>query len=351
MAGVTYGMFTGQAGRASIRPRRENGGRGGIRSRFSTWDTGKDSSRVIRIRRLSVSIVSEDEGMHYEGYCIRPPSEADSILLQVTLGCSHNRCTFCGTYRDKRFKIKADEIILSDIRYAARHMSKEDRLFLMDGDALIIPQKRLVWILERIREYLPQVRRVGAYANVKSIRKKSPEDLAQLRRLNLGILHYGVETGDDEIREAIRKGSTAATCIEMGRRLKEADIQVWATVLLGIGGREKSLRHARATGELLSAMDPDFVGALTVMLIPGTPLHRDFINGTFRLPDQDGLLRELREMIACTDLSRGYFFANHASNYLPIKAKLPGGKQKALDLIDAALRGEVHLRPEWMRAL
>lgn len=295
--------------------------------------------------------VSEDAGMHYEGYCIRPPSEADSILLQVTLGCSHNRCTFCGSYPDKRFRIKDDQIILSDILYASRHMPHEDRLFLMDGDALIIPQRRLLTILERIREHLPQVKRVGAYANVKGIKKKSLEELRQLREMNLGILYYGVETGDDEIRTEIDKGSTAATCIEMGRRVKEAGIRLSATVLLGIGGRERSLRHARATGELLSAMDPDFVGALTVMLIPGTPLYRDSVKGRFELPDERGMLRELREMITHTHMTRGYFFSNHASNYLPIKAKLPSGKQKALDLIDAALRGEVGLKPEWLRAL
>ena len=295
--------------------------------------------------------VSETEGMHYEGYCIRPPSEADSILLQVTLGCSHNKCTFCGSYQDKRFRIKEDAIILSDILFASRHMQHEDRLFLMDGDALIIPQKRLMGILERIKEHLPRVKRVGAYANTKGIRMKSPEELRQLRENNLGILYYGVETGDDEIRNEIRKGSTAQTCIEMGRRVRDAGIQLSATVLLGIGGRERSLRHARATGKVLSAMDPDFVGALTVMLIPGTPLYRDFVNGRFELPDEQGLLRELREMIAHTDLTRGYFFSNHASNYLPVKAKLPSGKKKALDLIDAALRGEVGLKPEWMRAL
>jgi len=298
-----------------------------------------------------LNLINEDEGMHYEGYCIRPPSEADSILLQVTLGCSHNKCTFCGSYPDKRFKIKDEKIILSDILFAARHMQHEDRLFLMDGDALIIPQERLVCILEQIKEHLPRVKRVGAYANVKSIKLKSLEELKQLRQNNLGILYLGVETGDDEIRNAIHKGSTAATCIEMGRRVNEAGIQLSATVLLGIGGREKSLRHAQATGELLSAMDPDFVGALTVMLIPGTPLYGDFENGTFELPDESGFLRELREMISCTNLTRGYFFSNHASNYLPIKAKLPSGKQKALDLIDAALRGEVGLKPEWMRAL
>ncbi len=295
--------------------------------------------------------VAEEEGMHYEGYCIRPPSEAGSILLQVTVGCSHNRCAFCGTYRNKRFRIKEERIILSDILYAARRMRQTDRLFLMDGDALIIPQPRLVWILERIREHLPWVKRVGVYANAKSIRKKSIEDLRRLRENGLGILYYGVETGDDEIRAAIQKGSTAAVCIEMGRRVKEAGILLSATVLLGIGGRGQSLRHSRATGRLLSAMDPDYVGALTVMLIPGTPLYRDDESGAFELPDEAGLLRELREMIAHTDLSGGYFFSNHASNYLPVKAKLPDGKQKALDLIDAALRGEVGLKPEWMRAL
>ena len=295
--------------------------------------------------------VAEEEGMHYEGYCIRPPSEAGSILLQVTVGCSHNRCAFCGTYRDKRFRIKEERIILSDILYAARRMRQTDRLFLMDGDALIIPQPRLVRILERIREHLPWVKRVGVYANAKSIRKKSLEDLRRLRENGLGILYYGVETGDDEIRAAIQKGSTAAVCIEMGRRVKEAGILLSATVLLGIGGRGQSLRHARATGRLLSAMDPDYVGALTVMLIPGTPLYRDDESGAFELPDEAGLLRELREMIAHTDLSGGYFFSNHASNYLPVKAKLPDGKQKALDWIDAALRGEVGLKPEWMRAL
>ncbi len=301
--------------------------------------------------RSNMVHVAEEEGMHYEGYCIRPPSEAGSILLQVTVGCSHNRCAFCGTYRDKRFRIKEERIILSDILYAARRMRQTDRLFLMDGDALIIPQPRLVWILERIREHLPWVKRVGVYANAKSIRKKSLEDLRRLRENGLGILYYGVETGDDEIRAAIQKGSTAAVCIEMGRRVKEAGILLSATVLLGIGGRGQSLRHSRATGRLLSAMDPDYVGALTVMLIPGTPLYRDDESGAFELPDEAGLLRELREMIAHTDLSGGYFFSNHASNYLPVKAKLPGGKQKALDLIDAALRGEVGLKPEWMRAL
>lgn len=291
------------------------------------------------------------EGMHYEGYCIRPPSEADSILLQVTLGCSHNKCTFCGSYKEKRFTIKDNDIILSDILYASKHFKRQDRVFLMDGDALIIPQERLVWILDRIREHLPWVKRVGAYANTKGINRKSPEDLAELREKGLGILFLGVETGDDDTRRKIQKGSDSAHCIEMGRKVKDAGIKLSVTVLLGIAGLEKSLEHARATGELLSRMDPDYIGALTVMLIPGTQLWEEYQRGDFRLPDEEGLLRELREMIQYTDITKGLFFSNHASNYLPVKARLPRGKQDALNLIDSALRGEVGLKPEWMRAL
>ncbi len=291
------------------------------------------------------------EEMHYEGNCIRPPSEAFSILLQVTLGCSHNKCTFCGTYPDKRFAIKDDRIILNDILFASKYMKRQDRVFLMDGDALIIPQKRLMWILDRIKEHLPWVRRVGAYANTKSIRMKSPDDLQRLKENGLGILYLGVETGDDETLKRIRKGTSAQNLINMGRKVIESGIKLSVTVLLGIAGRERSLVHARATGELLSAMDPNYIGALTVMLIPGTPLHEDYIHGRFELPTEREMLIELREMIAHTNLSRGLFFSNHASNYLPVKVRLPKGKQEALDLIDSALKGEIGLRPEWMRAL
>lgn len=298
-----------------------------------------------------IDYADEGEGMHYEGHCIRPPSEAYSILLQVTLGCSHNKCTFCGTYSDKRFTIKDNDIILSDIKYASKYMKRQDRVFLMDGDALIIPQKKLMWILDKIKEYLPWVKRVGAYANTKGIKMKSLDELIKLRENGLGILYLGVETGDDAVRKKIIKGSTADECIEMGKKVKEAGIKLSVTVLLGIAGREKSLEHARATGELLSAMDPDYIGALTVMLVPGTPLYEEHERGDFILPDEPGFLRELREMIYHTNITRGLFFSNHASNYLPIKARLPRGKQEALDQIDMALDGNIMLKPEWMRAL
>jgi radical SAM superfamily enzyme YgiQ (UPF0313 family) len=230
-------------------------------------------------------------------------------------------------------------------------MRGQSRVFLMDGDALIIPQKRLIWILDRIKEHLPWVKRVGAYANTKGINMKSPDELIELREKGLGILFMGVETGDDETRKKVMKGSDSSHCIEMGRKVRDADIRLSVTVLLGIAGRERSIDHARATGELLSKMDPDFIGALTVMVVPGTPLWEEYRKGEFQMPDEQGLLKELREMILSTNITRGLFFSNHASNYLPVKARLPRGKQDAIDLIDSALRGDIGLKPEWMRAL
>jgi radical SAM superfamily enzyme YgiQ (UPF0313 family) len=296
-----------------------------------------------------VDRISESEGMHYEGNCIRPPPEAYSILLQVTLGCSHNRCAFCGTYKDKPFRIKDDGVILGDILFASKYMRSQDRVFLMDGDALIIPQKRLVWILDGIHEHLPWVKGIGSYANTKSIDRKSSGDLDELREKGLDRIYLGVETGDDEIRKKVRKGSSAQQCLDMGRKIKKAGMRLTATVLLGIGGKEKSLTHARATGHLLTAMDPDHVAALTVIPIPGTPFWADLEQGHLELPDAIGMLREMREMLAHTELSNGVFASNHASNYLPVRVRLPGAKQDALRMIDAALRGEIGLKPEWMR--
>ncbi len=289
--------------------------------------------------------------MHYEGNIIRPPSEANSILLQVTVGCSHNKCTFCGTYTGERFRIKSDEVIFSDIAYAARHFRRQRRLFLCDGDALIIPQARLLKILAAVRRELPWVTRVGSYANVKSLKMKTPEELSELKENGLGILYFGLETGDDVTREAICKGSTADMAVEMGRKARAAGFKLSITVLLGIAGRERSEIHARETGRVLTAIDPEYVGALSLMLISGTPLHRDYENGVFPLLSPEEMLREIRTMIQHTALSSGLFFANHASNYLPIKARMPRDKADTLALIDEALAGNVRLKPEYMRAL
>jgi len=293
----------------------------------------------------------EPEGFDYQGMVIRPPSEADSILIQATLGCSHNKCTFCRTYKDKRFSIKDEEVILRDLAFAQKYCRRQNRVFLMDGDALIIPQKRLVWLLEQIREKLPWVERVGLYANSKSVQMKSDDDLSQLREMGLGIAYYGVESGDDETLRRVRKGADAEKLVKQGRRIIQAGIKLSVTVLLGIGGRERSMVHARATGQLLTRLDPDYVGALTVMVIPGTPLAEEQAAGTWTLPDSTEILTELREMVRTTKLTHGFFFSNHASNYLPLKIHYPHEQTDALRVIDAALEGRIGLKPEWMRAL
>jgi radical SAM superfamily enzyme YgiQ (UPF0313 family) len=289
--------------------------------------------------------------MHYEGFIIRPPSEANSILLQVTVGCSHNKCTFCGAYKGERFKIKPDEIILEDIAFASKYCRRQDRLFICDGDALIVPQKKLLWILSEIKRRIPWVTRVGVYANTKGIRMKTPEELAELRAQGLGIAYMGLETGDDVTLKNVRKGATAQTMIEMGQKIRAAGIKLSITVLLGIAGRDRSQIHAVETGKVLSQIDPEYVGALSLMLIPGTPLHDDYAAGKFPLLEPVEMLEELRTMIEHTHLSGGLFHANHASNYLPIRARFPDDKKKTLALIDEALSGRVALKPEFLRAL
>jgi radical SAM superfamily enzyme YgiQ (UPF0313 family) len=289
--------------------------------------------------------------VHYEGNIIRPPSEANSILLQVTVGCSRNRCTFCGTYRGERFRIKPEEIVREDIAFAAQHCRRQRRLFLCDGDALVIPQRRLTSILADVRAQLPWVTRVGSYANARSIGLKSDEELRELRQLGLGILYMGLESGDDATLKAIRKGADAATQAAMGRKAIAAGMKLSVTVILGIAGRARSAAHAHDTARVLSEIDPDYVGALSLMLIPGTPLYEDWRTGAFELLDPGEMLAELRILIAETRLSRGLFHANHASNYLPIKARLPRDRDEVVAVIDRALAGGVTLKPEYMRGL
>lgn len=293
----------------------------------------------------------EPDGFDYQGTIIRPPSEAFSILIQVTLGCSHNKCTFCRAYKDKRFAIKDEETILRDLAFAQKYCRRQDRVFLMDGDALILPQKKLTWVLDQVRESLPWVKRVGAYANHKSINMKSDRELAELREKGLKILYYGLESGDDLTLKRVGKGTSAENMVLRGRRAIEAGFTLSVTVLLGIAGRERSLEHARATGDVLTRMDPRYVGALTTMVIPGTPLAEEQAAGTWSLPEPLEMLAELREMVRTTSLTRGLFTSNHASNYLPLRIRYPEGRAEALEMIDAALSGRVDLKPEWLRAL
>jgi radical SAM superfamily enzyme YgiQ (UPF0313 family) len=290
--------------------------------------------------------------MHYEGqHIIRPPSEANSIILQVTVGCSHNRCTFCATYKGLLFRIKEDQILDADLDFAGRHCKNLNRIFLADGNALIVPQKRLVALFQKIRQKLPGVNRISLYGNAKSIRAKSDAELVQLKQLGLDRVYMGLESGSDLVLDEIRKGADAAAMIEAGRRVRQAGLFLSVTVLLGIGGVTFSHEHAVTTGRVLSAMAPNQIGVLTLMILPGTPLYDRMTAGNFSLPDEHGLLRELRVMIEHINVERSQIQTNHASNYLPIDGRLPKDKNTILAQIDLALAGGIALKPEYMRAL
>jgi radical SAM superfamily enzyme YgiQ (UPF0313 family) len=274
------------------------------------------------------------------------------LILQVTLGCSHNRCTFCPTYKGRRFRIKDLDATKKEIDEVAPY-GPFRKVFLADGDALIIPQPKLVALLEYLIEKLPGLRRVGIYGNAKSILRKSVEELKALKALRLGIVYLGVETGDPALLEKVRKGVSFEQMVDAARRVKEAGITLSVTVLLGLGGVGHGPQHALATAKILSEIDPDFASALTLMVVPGTPLYEEMEAGRFQLPSPFQLLEELGTIISHSDLSRCYFTSNHASNYLPIKARLPRDKEAVVRLIQDVVSSQDAglLRPEFLRGL
>ena len=290
-------------------------------------------------------------GMDYVGAIYRPPSEASSIIVQVTVGCSHNKCTFCTSFKDKRFRIKDQDTVVDDLKKAARLYPKVKRLFLADGDALIMPMNYWQWLMPAIREHLPWVERIGVYATGRAIRKKTMEELQWLRDYRLGIIYLGVESGDSQTLAYVNKESTADQLIEAGQKVKAAGISLSVTVLLGIAPTGRSSFHSQGTGRLLTAMNPDYVGALSVIMCEGTELDKQVKRGVHHVSTSAEILVELREMLVHTELSKGMFMANHASNYLPLKVAMPRGKAEAIALLDAAINGHVHLRPESLRAL
>ena len=289
--------------------------------------------------------------MHYEGNIIRPPSEAHSIILQVTVGCSHNKCTFCGAYKGVRFRIKDGAAVDDDIAFAARYCKNQKRVFLADGDALIIPTARLEEIFSSVRQNLPWVNRISLYGNAKSILRKNIDDLKRLKALGLDRIYMGLESGHGPTLKNIRKGVTPAQMIEAAAMVRDAGLFLSVTVLLGIAGKEQSIIHARKTGRVLTEMKPNQIAALTLMLLENTPLYNDARTGSFQLPDQNKLLAELGILVEAIDLDRVQFQANHASNYLPISGRLAKDKDRILGLIADGLRGRRQLRAEYQRAL
>ena len=285
---------------------------------------------------------------------IRPPSEANSFLLTVTTGCSNNTCIFCGTYSGIKFKIRRLEDIKQYIDEIAQNYSRSvRRVFLENGDALIAPQNMLVEVLRHLNKMFPCLERVGSYATPRSALIKTIDELKELNELGLNLAYMGVETGDEILLQKIRKGATRDQIVEAGRKLIQAGITTSVTVILGLGGVEDSENHAIKTGKILTDIDPDFAGALTLMLVPGTPLHNDYKEGRFSLISPFQALTELKLIIQNSDFTNCFFTANHASNYLPIRARLPKQKAEVIKMIEDVLtrKDMSRLRPEFTRAL
>jgi len=291
--------------------------------------------------------------MRYYGNVVRPPSEAGSYILQVTYGCSHNECIFCCTYLDKPFDVRPADEVMEDINMAARYMPDTERVFLADGNALVLSNQRLVPILDALSEAFPHLERIGIYGNGHDILRKSETELKELLRRKLSIIYLGMESGNDEVLELAKKGVTAQEMVDGVRKAQDAGLTVSVIAILGLGGVEMWREHAEDTGRIVGEMDPAYFSLLTLMVVPGTELHRMVSAGEFVVPEPLEMLREVRVTIEHIEgVSNCVFRTNHASNYLPLAGTLPQDKERLLMTIDRALaEGESILRPEYMRGL
>jgi radical SAM superfamily enzyme YgiQ (UPF0313 family) len=291
--------------------------------------------------------------LRYEEPVFRPPSESTSLILQLTVGCSWNLCTYCGMYRGKDYRVRPVVELSSEIRAIAPVARRVRRVFLADGDALAAPMETLQAVLTEIRESMPWVQRVGIYGDSRSILAKGVVGLEKLRGLGMGIVYFGAESGDQATLKAVRKGASIERQTAACRVVREAGLKLSLMVLLGLAGRDGSERHGRATGRFLVDAAPTFGAALTVTPVPGTEMHDAIQSGAFELPDRWGMLQELRWMLEEMEAYRGLFHANHASNYLPLKLRLPRDRTAALELLASVIaqRDPSRLTPEWARGL
>jgi radical SAM superfamily enzyme YgiQ (UPF0313 family) len=290
--------------------------------------------------------------MRYEGQIYRPPSEAHSYILQATIGCSWNHCTYCDMYRAKSFRVRKLDETLEDVELARRSFGdRVEKVFVADGDALVMDLEHWEAILSACRKAFPRLARVSSYATAMNLNAKTPAELRRLRDLGLELLYIGPETGDDATFKRIAKGADAAEHIEAARRAHEAEMRLSAIFLLGVAGPERSREHAEATAELITRMDPEFASLLTLTVVPGTPLAKLRTKGKFELPGVDRMLEELRIVVERARPTHAVFRTNHASNYLPIAGVLPRDRERIVEVIDAALAGKLRLRSEWQRGL
>ncbi|MFO0607944.1 MAG: radical SAM protein [Polyangiales bacterium] len=290
--------------------------------------------------------------MRYEGKLYRPPSEADAYILQATVGCSWNHCVYCDMYREKDFRVRDLAAVLEDVALAARRFGpRVEKVFVADGDALVMPMDHWEAILAACTAAFPALRRVSCYAMARNVLDKTDGELARLRALGLSLLYVGPESGDDETLRRIAKGQDRAAHVEAARRAKRAGMALSAIFLLGAGGVARSDEHARASASLATEMDPEFLAALTLTVVPETPLATLVQRGRFELPEIPSLLGELRTFVALASPTDALFRTNHASNHLPLGGRLPRDRARILAVLDAALAGEITLREESSRGL
>ncbi|MEF9940066.1 MAG: radical SAM protein [Clostridium sp.] len=283
--------------------------------------------------------------MKYEGVVYRPPSEASSLIVQVTIGCAHNTCTFCNMYKSKDFRVRSMEEIMNDLQGAADHYGSYVRkVFLADGDALVMKTEDLLTILRAIKTLFPQAGRVASYGTAQDILRKSEEELRQLSEAGLGIIYVGAESGDDEILRYIHKGVTAEEVIAAGQKLKRCGIQTSVTLISGLGGRGKVEEHALSCARLVSAMNPDYASFLTLRLYEGTPMYDDVIEGRFERITADEIADEMKVFLDHVDSPGTVFRTNHASNYVILAGNLNDDIPEMLETLNEAKKNHHYRR-------
>jgi radical SAM superfamily enzyme YgiQ (UPF0313 family) len=292
--------------------------------------------------------------IEYEGSIWRPPSEARSLILQATVGCSHNACIFCVSYKKKKYRVRGVEGILTDL-HSLRPEYKQQvrRVFLADGNALSMKAEELTSVLEVLNDELPSLERVGVYGYAKDVREKTVDELRQLRENSLGIVYLGIETGDDDILRWAGKGVDSIENVEACIKIRDAGIPLSLTIILGLGGLEKSKKHAKSTAKVLNEIDPEYIGALTLMTPSGTRIHEMIENREFVPMSPFEILSELKTLVEELNLTNCVFRTNHASNYYPIHGTMNTDKERILsvlsNIIDEGDAGK--LRPGYLRGL
>ncbi len=282
----------------------------------------------------------------YDEPLFRPPCEAGSLIIQATLGCPHNACSFCAMYKTKRFRARDTEEVKADLRRARLMYSHVPSIFLADGNTVAMNSEKLAEIISYARRLFPEAERISSYGGARFLKGKSPEALRRLRESGLDIIYFGLESGDDEILKRVNKGVTSAEMVEAARKVKEAGIRLSVYVLLGLGGIERWEQHALNTARALNLMRPHFIRPRTLYPVPGTPLWEEMERGEFIEADGITVMRELRLLLENLDAEGAVFLSDHISNYIPVHGLLNRDREKMLASVDMALsRPEEFLGP------